>query len=303
MTGTYDPATNLAFWGTGNGGPWMGDQRPGDNLYTSSTISPSDVTTRRIKGSFPVSPERFVGLGRSVAAHPRRLPARNGRTVKGLIDVARDGYLWFLERTDSRINFVEGTPFVKQNVFTSLGADRAAGRRSRAGPAPIQRRSLSTHWGGKNWPPIAFSPKTRMIYIPANENLCGRIVGRPIAYAAGKGFTGATNALLMVPGADHIGEVQAWNVDTPASGCGRTISREPRTVVPAQPPAAEAMFSGGTNDRMFRAFERVDGAGVVGFPTAQASSASSHRRSWLTAGNTSPCNRAGASTREPCNHA
>src|SRR5687767_6408486 len=35
ITANYDPETNLAFWGTGNGGPWMGDQRPGDNLYTS----------------------------------------------------------------------------------------------------------------------------------------------------------------------------------------------------------------------------------------------------------------------------
>ena len=44
VTGTYDPETKLAFWGTGNGGPWMGDQRPGDNLYTSSTIA-IEVTT------------------------------------------------------------------------------------------------------------------------------------------------------------------------------------------------------------------------------------------------------------------
>jgi len=50
--------------------------------------------------------------------------------------------------------------------------------------------------------------------MPANENLCGQIVGRPVVYAAGKGYTGATNALLIAPGADHIGEVQAWNVDT-----------------------------------------------------------------------------------------
>ena len=31
VTGNYDPETRLAYWGTGNGGPWMGDQRPGDN--------------------------------------------------------------------------------------------------------------------------------------------------------------------------------------------------------------------------------------------------------------------------------
>src|SRR5881296_3648803 len=39
LTGTYDPETNLTFWGTGNAAPWFGDQRPGDNLYTSSTIA------------------------------------------------------------------------------------------------------------------------------------------------------------------------------------------------------------------------------------------------------------------------
>ena len=49
--GNYDPETNLAYWGTGNGGPWMGDQRPGDNLYISSTIA-IDVATGKIKGHF-----------------------------------------------------------------------------------------------------------------------------------------------------------------------------------------------------------------------------------------------------------
>ena len=34
--------------------------------------------------------------------------------------MARNGYLWFLERSDGRIKFVEGTPYVKQNVFRSL---------------------------------------------------------------------------------------------------------------------------------------------------------------------------------------
>src|SRR5207253_6558234 len=29
VTGNYDAATNIAYWGAGNGGPWMGDKRPG----------------------------------------------------------------------------------------------------------------------------------------------------------------------------------------------------------------------------------------------------------------------------------
>jgi len=205
VTGNYDPETNIAYWGTGNGGPWMGDQRPGDNLYATSTLA-IDVATGRIKGHFQyvpndswdwdeVSPPILVDY------------QRQGRTVKGLIDVARNGYLWFLERTDGPINFVDGTPFVRQNVFRSL--DPKTGRPD-VDPArkPGTGKSADfcpSHWGGKNWPPIAFSPKTRMIYIPANENLCGTLIGRPATYTPGSSYTGATSTLYLAPGAKHIG--------------------------------------------------------------------------------------------------
>ena len=266
VTGTYDPATNLAFWGTGNGGPWMGDQRPGDNLYTSSTIA-LDVATGKIKGHFQYHPNDSWDWDE--VSPPILVDyTRNGRTVKGLIDVARDGYLWFLERTDSRINFVEGTPFVRQNVFRSL--DPKTGRPdvdpARRPGTGREAEFCPSHWGGKNWPPIAFSPKTRMIYIPANENLCAQIVGRPVAYAAGKGYTGATNALLMVPGADHIGEVQAWNVDTGKRVWTHNFAGSANWG-PMLATGGGLVFSGGTNDRMFRAFDATSGAMLWEFPT------------------------------------
>ena len=55
VTGVYDPETKLTFWGTGNGGSWMGDQRPGDNLYTSSVVA-LDVATGKIKGHHQYHP-------------------------------------------------------------------------------------------------------------------------------------------------------------------------------------------------------------------------------------------------------
>ena len=100
VTGNYDPATNLAYWGVGNGGPWMGDQRPGDNLYTSSTIA-LDVATGKIKGHHQYDPNESWDWDE--VSPPILVDyQRNGKTVKGLIDVARDGYLWFLERTRRR---------------------------------------------------------------------------------------------------------------------------------------------------------------------------------------------------------
>ena len=61
ITGTYDPETNLTYWGTGNAGPWFGDQRPGDNLYTSSVIA-LDVNTGAIKGHSNIIPT-ILGTG------------------------------------------------------------------------------------------------------------------------------------------------------------------------------------------------------------------------------------------------
>src|SRR5438445_511657 len=38
-TGTYDPATNLLYVGTGNPAPWIADMRRGENLYTMSAVA------------------------------------------------------------------------------------------------------------------------------------------------------------------------------------------------------------------------------------------------------------------------
>ena len=55
VTGNYDPETNLVYWGVGNGYPWVGLARPGDNLYTASTVA-IDVATGAIKGHFQYTP-------------------------------------------------------------------------------------------------------------------------------------------------------------------------------------------------------------------------------------------------------
>jgi alcohol dehydrogenase (cytochrome c) len=56
VTGSYDPALNLTYWGVGNPGPdWNPDQRPGDNLYTDSVVA-LDVDTGRLLWYHQVTP-------------------------------------------------------------------------------------------------------------------------------------------------------------------------------------------------------------------------------------------------------
>jgi alcohol dehydrogenase (cytochrome c) len=266
VTGNYDPETNLAFWGTGNGGPWMGDQRPGDNLFTSSTIA-LDVDTGKIKGYHQYDPNESWDWDE--VSPPLLVDyKRGGKTIKGLIDVGRDGYLWFLERSDGAIHFVEATPFVKQNVFKSV--DPKTGRPD-VDPdhKPGTGKKIDfcpSHWGGKNWPPVAFSPKTRLLYIPANENLCATFTARVIEYSPGAPFTGVVIALEKIPGSDHIGEVQAWNVDTGKRVWTHNYATSPNWG-PMLATAGGLVFSGGTNDRMFHAFDASTGKLLWEFPT------------------------------------
>jgi len=266
ITGTYDPDTKLAFWGTGNGGPWMGDQRPGDNLYTSSTIA-LDINTGQIKGYHQYHPNDSWDWD-EVSAPLLVDYQRNGRTIKGLINPARDGYLWWLERTTDKINFVEGKPFVKQDVFKDL--DQKTGR-PLVDPAkqPGTGKKVSfcpSLWGGKDWPPAAFSPKTRLLYVPANENLCGTIEGQPVKYQAGERFTGAVATMQMQPNADHVGELQAWNVDTGQKVWAHNFENS-QLWGPVLATAGDVIFAGGTNDRYFRAFDAASGKTVWEFRT------------------------------------
>jgi alcohol dehydrogenase (cytochrome c) len=267
VTANYDPQTNLAFWGTGNGGPWMGDLRPGDNLYTSSTVA-IDASTGAIKGYHQYHPNDSWDWDE--VSPPILVDyQRNGRTVKGLIDVARDGYLWFLERSNGPITFVEGKPYVNQTVFKSL--DPKTGRPEvdpEHKPGSNKKATFCPSlWGGKNWPPIAYSPKTRMIYIPANENLCQTMTGDGANYRPGERFVGATYTFSVVPGADHVGEVQAWNVDTGKRVWTHKYSNSPNWG-PMLATGGGLVFTGGTNDRKFHAFDATTGKLLWEFPTS-----------------------------------
>jgi alcohol dehydrogenase (cytochrome c) len=71
-------------------------------------------------------------------------------------------------------------------------------------------------WGGKDWPPAAFNPKTGLVYIPANENLCSTLVGWRSRTRPGSlsGVDRPKSSMSMRPGANHIGELQAWDMNS-----------------------------------------------------------------------------------------
>ena len=277
ITGTYDPDLDLTYWGTGNPGPWTGDVRPGDNLYTSSVIA-IDPDTGEIKGHHQyhwndswdwdeVDSPLVIDI------------ERDGRTLPALVHPGRNGYLWLLERRADGIGFIEAYPYVHQDVFTGL--DPRTGRPEYdmdKKPAIGHRATFcpSLH-GGKNWPPAAYNPNTGYLYIPANDNLCTTMEGEEAEYVPGRGFTGITGMdSSLREGADHVGELQAWNLATGE----RVWTHEYGAFAnwgPVLTTAGGLVFSGGTADRWFRAFDAESGelkwqhrlnSGVIGVPVS-----------------------------------
>jgi alcohol dehydrogenase (cytochrome c) len=261
MTGNYDPESNLTFWGTGNAAPWFGDQRPGDNLYTSSTVA-IDPETGALKGHFQYHWNESWDWDEMDA--PLVLDYhKGGRAIKGLVHPARNGYLYLLERSKDRISFVSATPYVKQNVFSRI--DPTTGRPDYH-PERIPRTGKRADfcpslWGGKDWPNVAWNPKTGRLYMPTNDNHCGFMEGKVQQYVPGKWWTGIDIpdiGFTADKSATYFGEIQAWDVGAakkvwthqfPASmAWGGLLTT-----------AGDLVFGGGTYDRYFRAFDAATG--------------------------------------------
>ena len=263
VTGNYNADTKTLYWGIGNAAPWMPDTRPGDNLYANSVMA-LDVTTGAIKGHHQYHWNEAWDWDE--VSPPILMPVvRDGKTIdKALVNAARNGYLWVLEsQDDGQIKFHDAEPYVRQNVFTSI--DPETGRPTYdPDKVPGIGKEVAfcpSLWGGKDWPPGAYSPKTGMLYLPTNNNLCGSLKGKDETYNPGQLFLGSEIAdIKLFPdeeGGDWIGEIQAWDMNTRKNNWTHTF--EWHNWGPLLVTGGDVIFAGGTNDRAFRAFNASTG--------------------------------------------
>ncbi len=279
VTGTYDPELNLTYWGTGNPGPFIGEMRSGDNLYSSSVLA-LNADTGEIKAYHQYHWNDSWDWD-EVSAPLLVDVQRPGKSFKGLVHAGRDGYLWLLERSANKINFVDAKPFVRQNVFTKIDPETGRPTYDPERIPHVGKRAefCPSVWGGKDWPPEGFNPKTGYLYIPANENLCGAMTGQEATYQPGQLYIGVDfSKLELLPKAEakeHIGELQAWDLN--AGKKVWTVKFKSHNWGPVLTTGGGLVFQGGTNDRYFRAFDAKSGkllwqqrtnSGVTGVPTS-----------------------------------
>ena len=288
IQGNYDDKTETAYFGTGNGGPWMPDTRPGDNLYSTSTVA-LDINTGKIKGHHQYHYNDAWDWD-EVSAPLLIDVKKDGRTIPSLVHAGRNGYLWTLERTkDGPIKFVDAKPFVYQDVFS--GVDPKTGRpiykEDKIPQTGKKAEFCPSLWGGKDWPPEAYNPKTGLLYIPANDNLCAVIAGVAVkARKPGELYIGVPVEEILsslhirkdidVSKPVNIGALQAWDMNT-----GKKVwqhdFQDSANWGPVLTTGSGLVFAGGTSDRKFRAFDGKTGkvlwemrlnSGVIGVPSS-----------------------------------
>jgi alcohol dehydrogenase (cytochrome c) len=216
LGGSYDATTGLAYFGTGNPGPWNSHVRKGDNLYSSSTVA-IDVKTGKIAWSYQNTPNDawdFDGVNEFVTFD------MDGKRVGGKAD--RNGFFYVNDAKTGKL--INAFPFVKKVTWAS-SIDLKTGRpvfdpanrpgdptASSDGKKGSSVFAAPGFLGGKNQMPMAYSPKTQLFYVPTNEWGMD-IWNEPISYKKGAAYLGA--GFTMKPlFDDHIGSLRAIDPKT-----------------------------------------------------------------------------------------
>jgi alcohol dehydrogenase (cytochrome c) len=166
LTGSYDPALNLVYWGTGNPGPdWNGDLRPGDNLYTCSLIAlnPADG---KMKWHFQFTPHDIHDWDANEI--PVLFDATiNGRARKVVAMANRNAFYYVLDRETGE--FLSATPYAKQTWAERIDAKGRPVRRPGTEPSIGGTLVFPNIQGASNWPSPSYSPQTKLFYQATRE--------------------------------------------------------------------------------------------------------------------------------------
>jgi alcohol dehydrogenase (cytochrome c) len=185
VTGSYDPESNLTYWGIGNPGPdFNGDSRAGDNLYSNAVVA-LDADSGKLRWHFQFTPHDEFDYDSTQVPVLADIEWR-GRPRKTMLWANRNGFWYVLDRTSGE--FLFGAPFTK--VTWADGLD-AKGRPNRVqSPTPGGIVVYPSFVGATNWYSPSYSPRTGLFYVPAWMDTHSTFIKGKAEYVEGRSFIG-----------------------------------------------------------------------------------------------------------------
>ena len=170
LTGSYDPALDLVYWGVGNASPWNAQDRKGDNLYTASVLAMRPKTGELVWHYQFTPNDTFDYDGNNELVHAD--VTVDGKRRKVLMQANRNGYLYVLDRANGALlaanAFTKTTWADRIDLVTGRPVESAALKRMRETGEQIT--VAPSAFGGKNWNPMSFSPNTGLLYANVLDN-------------------------------------------------------------------------------------------------------------------------------------
>jgi alcohol dehydrogenase (cytochrome c) len=191
MPGTYDPELDTLYWTTSNAAPdFVGDSRPGDDLYTACVLA-IDPNTGKLKWYFQFTPHDVYDYDANET--PVLVDEEeNGAPHRLLLQANRNGFFYVLDRTNGR--FLRATPFLEK-LNWATGID-ASGRPLLSGRVPTKEGTYICPGivGATNWFSPSYNPSTGLFYVMALEN-CNLYFARSKPFTQGETFYGTGTKL------------------------------------------------------------------------------------------------------------
>lgn len=213
MTGSWDPALGLVFFGVAQAKPWMAASRglttEDAALYSNSTLAldPQDGRIvwhrQHVPGESLDMDEAFEQVLIDVLDEPY------------LFTIGKSGILWKLDRRTGEFLGLRET--VYQNVFSDINLETGEVRYRE----DIRNMQIG-EWlsvcpstaGGHNWQSTGYHPPTRSLVIPLSQS-CMEMSPRQIEFEVGSGGNQGDRRWMEMPGTDGLfGKLASYNVDT-----------------------------------------------------------------------------------------
>ncbi len=264
---TYDPATDLVIFGTGNGTPGDSVRRDaggGDNLFMTSIVA---VHAKDGSYAWHYQPTPWETWDYDTVQQLMLMDMQlDGQQRHVVMQASKNGFFYILDAATGKV--LSAKPFT--DVNWANGVDMQTGRPN---VVPEARTNISNQVfnlapgpaGGHAWQSMSYSPITKLVYIPATTHwqMTGPFDARQKYLAehpnTPTGFTGRLMAW------DPVAQKEVWRSEefiNPTGGVQVTAG--------ALATAGNVVFHGNLPKQEFSAYRATDGKKLWSFGTRTA---------------------------------